>query len=270
MPPRAKSQTLGHLRATIADIERRPVLADGATEPRRFPGGVLATPPGHLQEVFTDEHRHVGAAFGFALAQAMRFLDPARPAVIHLGLVREGQDLGLPYGPGLAAAGLDPATLVLVQAADPRQLLWAAEEALACRAVAAVVAEIGGQPKSLDFTASRRLSLRAAAAGTSLFLVRYGRWREASAASWRWQVSPDASGPMAFDARAPGAARWRVTLEKGVLDTGAPPVDWIVEWTRHGLERIDEAEQRADGVRPAAPLSGADPARLGDRLRAAS
>src|SRR5690606_31502757 len=126
---------------------------------------------------------------------------------------------------------------------------WAAEEALGCRAVAAVVADVAGQPKNLNFTASRRLSLRAAAAGTSIIVLRYGRWREASAAQLRWRIAGAGSGPTPFDARAPGETRWRSTLEKGVV-AGTRQTEWLLGWTEHGFHIVDFP---ADAARAAPP-----------------
>src|SRR5690606_34372292 len=151
--------------------------------------------------------------------------------VIYLQLADEAQQLGLPYGPGLLSFGFDPAALVLVRAATMGELLWAAEEAIACRAVAAVVADIGGHPKLLDFTASRRLSLRAAATGGSIFMLRYGTGREASAAQLRWRLSPAPSALRRWDAKAPGAQRWRVDLEKGTLLK--KQTAWLLGWTEN-------------------------------------
>src|SRR5690606_5890650 len=116
---------------------------------------------------------------------------------------------------------------------DMSQLLWAAEEALGCAALAGIVAEIGAVPAPLDFTASRRLSLRAAAMGTSLFLLRYGTAREASAAHLRWHLSPVRSARHRYDPGAPGAPRWRLQLERG-----APLQhhgEWLLEWTENGF-----------------------------------
>ena len=100
-----------------------------------------------------------------------------RPAILYLQLASEMQETGLPYGAGLAAFGVDPETLILIRAANIVELLWAAEEALACRAVAAVVADIGADPQALDFTASRRLGMRAHEAKSTMLLMRYGAGR---------------------------------------------------------------------------------------------
>lgn len=260
----AQTERLAALRATIADIERRPVLAETIPAPQSGANGFLAPAPGLVQEIFTDERRHAGATLGFALAQARSLLTAERPAVVYLQLQAEAQEMGLPYGPGLVNLGFDPAALVLIRPANIVEFLWAAEEAIACRAVAAVVADVAGQPKALNFTASRRLSLRAAGSGASAFFLRYGAWREASAAQLRWHIAPALSGPLPFDARAPGETRWQAKLEKGAI-TNTQNQEWLLEWTENGFEIIDTGS--ASPAQPVArpTLSRPVPADLADR-----
>jgi protein ImuA len=259
----ARQDRLAALRASIADIERRPAFAGPIGLRNDGLDGLLATAPGLVQEVFTDERRHAGAVLGFALAQARGLLTATRQAVIYLQMLPETQEMGLPYGPGLAAFGFDPDALVLIRPANIAELLWAAEEAIACHAVAAVVADIAGAPKALDFTASRRFSLRAGSGGASIFLLRYGTWREASAAQLRWHIAPMPSAPAPFDARAPGETRWRARLEKGVV-TNRQNQEWLLEWTKNGFQLIDNSTPNRIAGRPA--LSGAVSADLADGL----
>ena len=183
-----REHDLSVLRARIAAIEKRPLLAEAE---RSVPAGrrededwqaLLSLPAGLLHEVYADEPRNGGAALGFALGLGKGLLTPERPALLYLHLVHEGQELGLPYGAGLMSFGMDPGSLILGRMQTLSELLWAVEEAIACRAVAGVVADVAGAPKGLDFTASRRLSLRAAGGGASVFMLRYGRAREAPAA----------------------------------------------------------------------------------------
>lgn len=270
-----KRKQMESLRARIAEIEKRPVLAEGAALlPQEREQDLLAAPGGLLHEVFTDERRNAGAALGFALAQARGLLSPARPAILCMQLVREAQDMGLPYGAGLKSFGIDPAAVVLTCAETVAELLWAIEEAVGCRAVAAVVADIGGHHKALDFTASRRLSLRTESAGTSVFLTRYGVEREASAARLRWRISPGVSGATGFDARAPGGPRWRVELEKGRLGPAAlraGTVDFLLDWTENGFVVVDSSTgERASALPDRAPSPRAVPPALGDGLSEAS
>jgi protein ImuA len=268
-----KFEKMEALRARIEQIEKRPILAEGAALlMQKGQQDLLAARAGLLHEIFSDERRNGGAALGFALAQARGLLTAERPAILCMQLVREAQDMGLPYGAGLKSFGLDPHSVVLTRAENIVEFLWAIEEAVNCRAVAAVVADIGTHPKVLDFTASRRLSLRAASAGTSVFLTRYGLEREASAAKLRWRVSPAMSGSLAFDARAPGGPRWQVELEKGRLGPEAqrPEItDFLLDWTENGFVVVDSSRTRRS-VAGTAALSGAVSPALGDGLSQAS
>lgn len=258
-----RQQRLAALRGSIADIERKPALAEARAMVADHAGGFPVLAGGLLQEVFTDERRNAGAALGFALGQAKGLLTERRLAIIYLQLAGESQKLGMPYGPGLLSFGLDPAALLLVRPANMAELLWAAEEAIACRAVAAVVADIGSHAKLLDFTASRRLSLRAASTGGSIFLLRYGVGREASAAHLRWGLAPAPSASRRYDAKAPGPLRWRARLEKGTL---IKQTEWLLGWTEHGFSAFAPEQRHPDRSRSGAALSRAVPAFLADRL----
>lgn len=265
----SKFQALADLRARIDTLEKRPLLAERAA--------VSATPAffamsgGIVHEIFADQVRDTGAALSFALGQARPLLTPERPALLVLQLAKDNLDIGVLYGAGLKSFGIEPDNVVIGRMENPVDLLWAMEEAIACRAVAAVIADIATPMKALDFTASRRLSLRSAAAGSSTFIVRYGREREASAAHFRWRVVPASSAPNPFDARAPSGARWHVQLEKGRLGSRRDAVEWTLDWTGNGFATV-EPQQTRDTAQPSgnATLPGAHPAALGDRLSQAS
>jgi protein ImuA len=263
-----RSLALEALKQQITALETRPVLAEqpmlAAT------ASVLVPPPGVVHEIFADQLTDGGAALGFALAQARHLVTGSRPAILFLQMRADVQELGLPYGIGLEQFGLNPADLVLIRPQNIVELLWAIEEAVACRAVAAVVADIAYPHKALDFTASRRLSLRAAAAANSVFLVRYGRDREASAARFRWQIMPAPSRPPPFDVKAPGLPRWRVRLEKGSLGKrrkAAPDgEEFLVDWTENGFALVDIDGRSAARPQDAEALPDAASAALGYRL----
>lgn len=260
-----KQRTLAVLRGRIAGIVDLSAATPADHAPRPAASHPLALPGGRLHEVFTDERRNAGAALGFALGLARDLLGPARPAAIYLQLNRDAQEMGLPYGAGLASFGFDPDTLLLVRANTIVELLWAAEEALACRAVAAVIADVAGRPKSLDFTVSRRLSLRAAKDGASFFWVRYGHWRAATAAQYRWRLQPVRSAETPFDARAPGHPNWLARLEKGAVGNSRQN-EWFLGWTHHGFNWTADRPRPADRSDDAAALSHAVSIQLGDRL----
>jgi len=173
----------------------------------RLGGGLL---PGALHEIRSAD-ADGPLAFGFALALAARLTAANRETssrgpvppnpVPHVPLIGTtlivstfdgAGEWGRPYGPGLAAFGLDPDNLLLVEARRPREALWATEEGLACRALSAVVTEIRGDPPLVDLTATRRLVLRAARSGVTAILVRPGTADGLSAARTRWRIAPHA------------------------------------------------------------------------------
>ncbi|MCW5720001.1 MAG: hypothetical protein KIS86_02555 [Devosia sp.] len=261
MPAPDRQLRLTALRDIIADIERKPALAEAGARAILSETGFPQLPGGTVQDIFLDETRDAGAGLGFALMQARALLAGKRSAVLHLHLAPEGQALGLPYGPGLEGL-IDPTRLVLVQARNAADLLWAAEEALSCQAVAAVIADMAARPKLLDFTATRRLSLRAGESGASLFFLHYGSWRQASAAQMRWRLTPERSAAQPYDDQAPGAPRWRLRLERGTLANHR--TDWLLQATEKGLATLS-TEPFEPNPAPAA-LSHALPAPLGHRL----
>jgi protein ImuA len=262
-------EALDELRQKIAGLENRPAFAESPAPAAGTFSALLTAAPGLLTEIFAPERRAAGAALGFALGQARALLSSARPALIVLQLAPQAQEIGVPYGAGLVHLGFDPAAIVLGRIENVPDLLWAIEEAVCCRAVAAVIVDVAGHPKALDFTASRRLSLRAAASGTSIFFLRYGRDREASAAQLRWGLEPLLSIETPFDARAPAGPRFFATLEKGRIGAARLSADGgltlTLDWTQNGF--VVASDGRAAGLDPAAaPASGTAPAALGDRL----
>ena len=133
------------------------------------------------------------------------------------------------YGSGLAAHGLEPGRIVMVQTPRDADILWAMEEGLRAPGIAAVVGEVG----TLPTVSSRRLQLAAERSGITAFLLR--RWREGgqaareralpNAAATRWRV---ASLPSQLSQGEPGVGRprWRVEL---LRCRGGEPACWEME-----------------------------------------
>lgn len=274
---------LDALRLKIAALENRPAFVDteptkrrhqvvAANDTRPRVEELLAIPTGVLHEVFTDEQRNGTAALGFALGLARGLLGGGRQAILYLQLVDQAQEIGVPYALGFGTFGIDPDKLIIARTASLTELLWAIEEAVACRAVAGVVADVLGHPKALDFTASRRLSLRSSAGGSSVFLIRYGREREASAAKLRWRVTPEPSAGQAFDPQAPGQPRYFVEIEKRQLSGRLKRIENLrltLDWTENGF--VSARDTNSDTVvQPAAPASRPVTPTLGHRLSQAS
>ena len=136
-------------------------------------------------------------------------------------------ELGAIHARGLMRHGLDPSRLIHVRVSRPRDALWAMEEAL--REGLPVVGELEGDPRALDFTATRRLEARARGADVGCLLVRTGpraRAEGPTGARWRWRVAPHPSAPDPHDERAPGSPRWILDL---VRARARSPGRWVVE-----------------------------------------
>ncbi len=273
----ADATTVEGLKARIAALEKRPLLNEAQESLAKLPAlprilDLVTAPSGLLHEVFSSEQRNSGAALGFTFGMARSLLTSSRPALIYLQLTADTQEMGFPYAMGFASFGIDADQVVLGRVDNLTELLWAMEEAIACRAVAAVIADIAEDHEMLDFKVSRRLSLRAAAARTSAFMLRYGSEREASAAKLRWRVMPAASREVEFDPLAPGPPRYAVTLEKSRLGAAAQRLEgqsFELDWMDHGFVVVERGRERIVVQRPAAP-SRALSAALGDRLHKAS
>jgi len=186
-------------------------------------GGGLAL--GGLHEVFAAQQADLGAATGFITALTLRAAMDTQ-AIVWVRQSYAGQETGRLYAPGLASLGCDPDRVILVELRDALDVLRAGLEAVRCAALGAVIIEPWGEPKVLDFTASRRLALAAAQSGVTVFLLRPGAVPQHSAAQTRWQVSAGASTPLA--AGAPGFPVFDITLLR--QRTGTPGQHWHLEW----------------------------------------
>jgi len=133
-------------------------------------------------------------------------------------------EYGTPYGPGLDAAGLAPERLITVVTARPRDVLWAMEEALRCRAIGLVIGEI--RAREIDTVTTRRLSLAAAAGNSIGLLLRPSPGEDPSAAVTRWIVATTPAAPSPHGVGPPRLAARLIRNRRGHLGT------WIVEWNR--------------------------------------
>lgn len=190
-------------------------------------------PDGALHgEVFASSREGGGAAF--ALALALDRLHAARPDpaadmpderpwlwVQDAAAVRL---TGRPYRPGLPPQLRH--RLIHVMASKPEDALFALEEALRCRDLAFVIGEVAGNPRVLDFTASRRLSLTAERHGVPLWLVRIDARRDLGSARMRWEARAAPSQPPRWNAQAPGAPAWHAELFRA---RAHPPGEWMLE-----------------------------------------
>lgn len=248
---KSKQNIAAALRRTIRGIEEAGSPYDKARLPlgvsridRALPGGGLRL--GCIHEVAGDEaatgfcaallaraaaagERHGGARAGRTGAQAGRGSLRGGDRQGALLWLAQGDDL---YAPGLVRFGIEAGQLLVVSGLRRRDdMLWAMEEALRCRAVRGVVAEVGG----IGLAAGRRLMLAAEGTGVlGLVLSRRDRgWRRdgagvrAAVSRWRVTAAPGSSPPTPVARRPPEAAgaRWRVAL---LHCRGGKPAEWTL------------------------------------------
>lgn len=214
-----QSSGLAGLRAQIRAIER-----GGATHPasvmplgvetldRCLAGGGLTL--GRVHEVIGEARSEVrdAASFGFVVALLTRLM------------TSDGDVLWCPRGAnphggmlsarGLAGLGLDPGRLIVAEARDDADRLWAMEEGLGCSGLTAVVAELGPSRPGAQTRESvhcRRLQLAAEASGVTGILLR-----------------PDAGAAMS--AVGTPESRWRVTAAPRTEEEAGGWQDWRPYW----------------------------------------
>lgn len=235
------SATLHRLRRTVAAIEASHAgpLDEGAQPLALDCGGIDAAlggglGAGTLHEVAPAAPLHAGAASGFVLALAAQ-MDATKRMLkrtfkrtlwIRPGHV-DGETGGL-YGHGLTAFGLPLDRLLMLRVTQARDVFWAMEEALRCRALGCVIAELPNDGPAAGLTATRRLTLAAREGGGLGFLLRHRACALTSAADTRWEVAGCASRPDRFGGL--GRPAFSLSLTK---NRRGPVGRWTVTWDHH-------------------------------------
>lgn len=137
---------------------------------------------------------------------------------------------GMLYGAGLAALGLDPGRLLIVDAPNPARRMAVLEDILRTEGLTAVVAEYDGTQHSSEYwmRLARRAQLAAEASGTTGFLL--GGAATASGFETSWNISPYTAPHRAATDRASVRSwwpRWDVALTQA---RGGRPWRCVLEW----------------------------------------
>ena len=200
-------------------------------------------------EIFASSREGAGAGAALALALDDWRNTPRgegeeaedRRAVLWVQTREAARLGGRPYRAGLPKDL--QARVIHVLAEKPEDALFALEEGLRCRDVAFVIGEMSGNPKALDFTASRRLTLTAQKHGVPLFLMRVDASRDLSSARMRWEVTSAPSDAPEWNVQAPGDPAWKTELFRA--RSHAPGV-WVLsdKGGRLGADKACEAAGR--------------------------
>jgi protein ImuA len=230
---------LGALKRQIAAIEGAQATCEAA---RTLPLGIAGIDAalggglrlGATHEIAPAGPLHRGTAFAFALGLACRAREQGHAdAVVWIETPFAAAETGRPYGVGLESFGLALPHVLVVRVPRPIDLLWAMEEALLCRGVAAVIAEV---TEELALTASRRLSLAVRHGGGLGLLVRHRVSLLPHAALTRWQIAAARSPPDAYGGL--GAAAFDLSLIK---NRHGPCGRWTILWDHHERLFVDLA-----------------------------
>jgi len=186
-----------------------------------------------LSELFAVHPRDGGWA-GFLLAQ----LSTEKPLLWvqdRMAILESGR---------IHPPGLPTQDLIHVEARDAKDALWAMEEGVRCSCLSAVIGELWGDPRTLDFTATRRLAVAAERSGTPCWLVRLGGTANLSGARMRWRIESAPSLADAFDPRASGAPAWNAELFRA---RGAAPGRWSLTHDADRFHLVSAPGDRALG-----------------------
>ncbi|UWQ20730.1 hypothetical protein [Jannaschia sp. W003] len=201
-----------------------------------MPSAVPAAPPDPSRATLSEAWAAASdaALTGFALAAVTR---PGPVLWVQDRL--SALEAGRPYATGLARQ------VIHVQAGRIADLLAAMEMGLSCPSLAAVMGEVWGEAPRLDFTATKRLAMRAEGAGVPCWLLRRGAEPGLSAARERWRVASLPSAPAPFDDRAPGVPRWRAELFRS---RSRAPGAWVAGHDGAAQDRLGFAPLLGDGA----------------------
>lgn len=208
-------------------------------------------------EIFAASREASGAGVALALAlddwraaQGEGAAKEDNRAVLWVQTREAARLTGRPYRHGLPAELRH--RVIHVLAAKPEDALFALEEGARCRDIAFVLGEIGGNPRALDFTASRRLTLAAERHGVPLYLVRLDAAHDLSSARMRWEMRAAPSAPPQWNPQAPGAPAWHAELFRSRAHA---PGEWVLRQEEGGLVSEQAYPVAAESDRAATALN---------------
>ena len=203
-------------------------------------------PAGEVARATLIEVFAVSAADAAARAFVLSHLDPGKGPLLWVQDRLTRREAGEPYLPGIGG----DFRLIRVDVNRPADVLWAMEQALECRDLGGVLGEIWGEAPVADFTATKRLVLRAETHGVPCWLIRRAARPDLSAARERWRVAAAPSLPHPDDDIAPGLPVWQAELFRA---RNRPPGTWTMSWNRLTRQRSLIRHPQSDSAGPRMP-----------------
>lgn len=152
------------------------------------------------------------------------------------------------YPPALRSFGLHPDRIIFLHLKREKELLWAMEEALKCKALSVVVGELN----KIDFMQSRRLQLAVEQSQVTGFIIHHQlRKVQPTACVSRWRVSAVQSARSPHDTQynndneLPGVGfpKWNVQLLR--MRNGKPGA-WNLLWMKERFWSVDESKSTTE------------------------
>jgi len=197
---------------------------------RTFPNGVF--PQGVIHEFISCNRSESAVSCGFIAGLLGKLMKNSGICI----WISSFQTL---FPASFKCFGVIPESIVFVSMKKERDVLWAMEEALKCKGITAVLAEIN----QLDFVQSRRLQLAVEKSGVTGFVLQHNpRMLQATACAARWKITSLPS-QMKDDLPGVGYPCWEVELLK--VKNGNPGKCKIT-WSASGFEPIFEIEERSN------------------------
>jgi protein ImuA len=222
-----KKEIIRHLKEKILSIEGFGIGPDSRMHDfglgsmnAAFPGG--AFPVGAVHEFISPTESCAAATSGF-MAGLLGTLMKKGGICLWIGV---GHKI---FPSALKFFGVEPHRVIFIDVKRERDGLWAMEQGLKCRALAAVVAEIS----HISFTESQRLQLSVETSKVTGFLHRQNLRKENTLACVsRWKIRPLAS----LSNELPGVGFPCLEVELAKIRNGKPGI-WQMEW-KNGAFRV--------------------------------
>ncbi|WP_345955948.1 Error-prone repair protein ImuA [Mucilaginibacter sp. PAMB04168] len=189
-----------------------------------FPNGVF--PTGSIHEMLCPTAEHTASTAGF-LSGLLATLMAGKGVCLWISTSRKL------FPTSLNGYEVEADRVIFVDARRELDVLWAAEEALKCEGLAAVVAEVA----EISFAQSRRLQLAVEASRVTGFILRNNLKKlTPTVCVARWQIKPL---PSRQEDELPGVGfpQWQVELLR--VRNGNPGT-WKLEWTDTGFMPVEE------------------------------
>ncbi len=229
------------LKADIISQLRKEILAMSGVQPAlaeevvneelpfmqaHFPFAVF--PRAAVHELICSAQEDIAASSGFVASLLSSLFTTAAPMI----WISEQRQV---FPSGLVPFNIDPSQIIFIQPANAKETLWVTEEALKCKGISAVVAEMSG----IEFLHSRRFQLAVEKSLVTAFIINHkkgdaannaciSRWKITTAKSYVQDGLPGVGNPV-----------WDVQLEK--IRNGKIG-NWLLQWDGDTIKEVKTKE----------------------------